>query len=102
MGMKILLAQEGTRAWRIRAFGALCIFAIMPLAILTIVTLLKVSSSFYTILFSSIFSRKRPLKKAKLNCPAESQIWRQKLRSWRNEVPTVVSSKKSDTSLILH
>jgi len=33
--------QEGTRAWRIRAFGALCIFAILPLAILTIVTLLK-------------------------------------------------------------
>jgi len=36
--------QEGTRAWRIRAFGALCIFAILPLAILTTVTLIKENS----------------------------------------------------------
>ena len=36
------LAQEGTRTWRIRAFTALVIFAILPLAILTAVTLVKV------------------------------------------------------------
>ena len=40
--------QEGTRAWRVKAFGALCVFAITPLAILTTVTLVKVSSTSYS------------------------------------------------------
>ena len=34
--------KGGTRVWRIRAFAALCVITILPLAVLTIVTLVKV------------------------------------------------------------
>ena len=96
------MSQEGTRAWRIRAFGALCVFAIVPLAILTIVTLFKVDSPLYIFSFLCTFSRKGALRRAKPNWQEEWQIWWENLRSWRNEAPTVASSEMSDYNLILH
>ena len=39
----LIFVQNGTRVWRIRAFAILCVFALLPLAILTIVTLVKVT-----------------------------------------------------------
>ena len=37
-----LFSKGGTRVWRIRAFAALCVITILPLAVLTIVTMVKV------------------------------------------------------------
>ena len=50
---------------------------------------------------SSTFSRKRALRKAKPNWLEKWQVWWANLRSWRNEAPTVGSSKISDSNLVL-
>ena len=50
--------------------------------------------------FSSTLPRKKTLRKAKPNWLKKWQVWWANLRRWRNEAPTVVSSKISDSNLI--
>ena len=48
-------SKGGTRVWRIRAFAALCVITILPLAVLTIVTLVKVLRDLTLFLSAVIF-----------------------------------------------
>ena len=87
----LIFVQNGTRVWRIRAFAILCVFALLPLAILTIVTLVKVTLSWQFVhQYWQHLDRKKLSRKTKHNWQKPQQ---KNLTDCKEEAPTAATSE---------
>ena len=87
----LIFVQNGTRVWRIRAFGILCVFALLPLTILTIVTLVKVTLPWQFVhQYEHYINRKKLLRKAKHNW---LRLLQKNLTDCKEEAPTAATSE---------
>ena len=91
----LIFVQNGTRVWRIRAFAILCVFALLPLAILTIVTLVKVTLPWQFVRqYWQHIDRKKLSRKAKHNWLKPLQ---KNLTDYKEEALTAATSEMRES-----